>query len=179
MSVEQPSILFGRDQSMMLSLSPTVPSVYFLTVANWYKAPVKILASLFRGGMTFLGLILAAPVLNGSPACDCWTLSSWQVMQPDSDIADSGKSRIVLYCVKRSMSISVAVLRPVTNLRHQGWRRVFWEGSKFFKLCPIIFNYAQQIFPGGTKRFAGGAKPPWTPLVTGLAELPQVSKIHC
>jgi len=30
-------------------------------------------------------------------------------MQRDSDTADSGKPRIVLYCVKRSMSKSVAV----------------------------------------------------------------------
>ena len=29
--------------------SPTVPFVYFLTVENWNKAPVKLLASLFRG----------------------------------------------------------------------------------------------------------------------------------
>jgi len=34
-------------------LSPTVPSVYFLTVENWYKAPVKILARLFRGAIAF------------------------------------------------------------------------------------------------------------------------------
>jgi len=31
-------------------LSPTVPSVYILTVEKYYKAPVKILASLFRRG---------------------------------------------------------------------------------------------------------------------------------
>ena len=39
--------------------------------------------------------------------------------------------------------------RPVTSLGHQGWRRVLWEGPKFFKLDPIVFNYAQHIFPGG------------------------------
>jgi len=38
---------------------------------------------------------------------------SWQVMQRDSDIADSNKPRIVLYCVKKSMSKSVAVLPQV------------------------------------------------------------------
>ena len=31
-------------------VSATFPSVYFLTVENWYKAPAKILASFFRGG---------------------------------------------------------------------------------------------------------------------------------
>jgi len=29
---------------------PIVPSVYFRAVENWYKAPVKILASLFLSG---------------------------------------------------------------------------------------------------------------------------------
>jgi len=55
-SVAQPRILFGRAQSVTSSvtdvvLSSTVPSAYFLTVENWYKAPVKILTSLFRGNM--------------------------------------------------------------------------------------------------------------------------------
>jgi len=36
-----------------------------------------------------------------------------EVMQRDSDTADSGKLRIVVYCVKRSMSKSVAVLPQV------------------------------------------------------------------
>jgi len=35
-------------------LSSTVPSVYFLTVKNSCKEPVKILASLFPGGMSSL-----------------------------------------------------------------------------------------------------------------------------
>jgi len=34
-------------------------------------------------------------------------------------------------------------------------------GPKFFKLCPIVFNYAQQIFPGGAIRFAGEASLPF------------------
>ena len=47
--IAQPRILFGRGQSWMSSvtdvtLSPTLLSVYYLTVKNWYKAPVKILA---------------------------------------------------------------------------------------------------------------------------------------
>jgi len=29
--------------------------------------------------------------------------------------------------------------RPVTSLGHQEGRRVFWEGPKFFKLCPTHF----------------------------------------
>ena len=52
--------------------------------------------------------------------------------------------------------------RPVTSLGHQGWRGgVFWKGPIFFKLCPIVFNYAQHIFPGGgAKNFVGGLLPP-------------------
>ena len=30
--------------------------------------------------------------------------------------------------------------RPVTSLEHQVWRRVFWEGTTFFKLCPTHFS---------------------------------------
>ena len=54
--------------------------------------------------------------------------------------------------------------RPVSSLGHQGWRRIFWEESKFFKLCPKVLNYAQHIFPGGQKFRRGGS----SSLVTGL-----------
>ena len=43
-AVEQPRILFGRGQSLQLSVTDV-----FLTVENWYKEPVKNLAGLFRG----------------------------------------------------------------------------------------------------------------------------------
>jgi len=39
-------------------------------------------------------------------------------------------------------------------------RRAFWEGHKFFKLCPIFSNYVQHIFPGGANKIFGGASPP-------------------
>jgi len=45
--------------------------------------------------------------------------------------------------------------RPVTSLGPQVGRRVFWEGPKFFKLCPIFLNYVQHIFPRGAKKFRG------------------------
>ena len=51
--------------------------------------------------------------------------------------------------------------RPVTSLGHQMGRRVFWEKPNFFKLCPVVSDYVQHIFPRGAKNF-----PP--PLVTGL-----------
>jgi len=48
---------------------------------------------------------------------------------------------------------------------HQGGRRVFQEGDKFFKLCPIVSKYVQHIFPVGAEIFLRGASPA---LVTGL-----------
>jgi len=60
------------------------------------------------------------------------------------------------------------VSRPVTSLGHQEGRRVFWEGPKFFELCPVILNDVQYVFPREAKIFLGGASPPCSPLVTGL-----------
>jgi len=40
---------------------------------------------------------------DGITACDCWTQTSWQVMQRDSDTADSGKPRIVISVFVRKM----------------------------------------------------------------------------
>jgi len=42
-----------------------------------------------------------------------------------------------------------------------GGRRVFCKGTKFFKLFPMILNYVQHIFTGGSKIFVGGIWPPW------------------
>jgi len=50
--------------------------------------------------------------------------------------------------------------RPVTSLGHQVRPRAFWEGTKFFKLCPIILNYVQHIFPRGANNVVGGLRPP-------------------
>jgi len=47
---------------------------------------------------------------------------------------------------------------PVTSLGHQEGRSVFWEGPKFFELCPIVFNQVQYIFQGGEKFSRGGYK---------------------
>jgi len=44
-----------------------------------------------------------------------------------------------------------------------GVAKSFLTGAKFFKLCPIIFNYGQQIFPWGEKKFVGEASPPFSP----------------
>jgi len=61
----------------------------------------------------------------------------------------------------------VTVFSPVTSLVHQGWRTVFWEWPKFFKLCPMLLNNVEHIFPGVSKIFLGG----FVPLVTGLTVL--------
>ena len=58
--------------------------------------------------------------------------------------------------------------QAVTSFGPQEGRRVFREGPKFFELCPIFFNYVQQIFPGGAKNFLGLLGPPCAPLITGL-----------
>jgi len=59
--------------------------------------------------------------------------------------------------------------KPVTNLGHQGGRRVFWVRPKVFKPCPIVLNYAQHIFTEGAKRF----------LVTGLDRGRGGLQTHC
>ena len=41
--------------------------------------------------------------------------------------------------------------RPVISLGHQEGQRAFCDGPKFFKLCGILSNYVQHIFPGGRK----------------------------
>jgi len=38
---------------------------------------------------------------NGSSACDCWTQTCCEVMQRDSDIADSGKPRSFILCEEK------------------------------------------------------------------------------
>jgi len=46
-----------------------------------------------------------------------------------------------------------AMCQARNQLGTPGGRRVFWEWPKFFKLCPILSNYVQHIFPGGRKIF--------------------------
>jgi len=57
---------------------------------------------------------------------------------------------------------------PITSLGHQAGRRVFWERPKFFKLCSIVLNYVQHIFPWGRKFFQEGEATLAQPLVTDL-----------
>jgi len=51
-------------------------------------------------------------------AWDCWTHTSWQVMQRDNDMLVA-VSHIHLYFVKRSMSESVAMLPQVGKIHYQ------------------------------------------------------------
>jgi len=56
---------------------------------------------------------------------------------------------------------SVFLLDPGPQPAWEGGRRVFWEGLKFFALCPTDLNYVQNIFPGGAKNFLEGGNPPY------------------
>ena len=47
-------------------------------------------------GLLWCAIWVYLKSLNGSPACDCWTQTSWQVRQRDSDTVDSGKPHIVI-----------------------------------------------------------------------------------
>ena len=38
--------------------------------------------------------------------------------------------------------------RPVTRMGHYAGRRVFWEGPKFFKLCPTFFQEGEKCCRG-------------------------------
>jgi len=50
-------------------LSPTVPSVYCLTVENLYKTPVKSYQVCFGEGHGLFGLILVAPLVGNPVRC--------------------------------------------------------------------------------------------------------------
>jgi len=41
--------------------------------------------------------------------------------------------------------------KPGTSHWYLGRQEVFWDGPKFFKLCPIVFNSVQNIYPVGEK----------------------------
>jgi len=74
----------------------------------------------------------------------------------------SGKSHLFWKFEKGAgVFLPCLATRPVTSLGHQEGRRVFREGPKFFELCPLFSNYIQHVFPGGTKNFLGGLRPPW------------------
>jgi len=49
---------------------------------------------------------------------------------------------------------------------------------KFFKLCPIVFNYAQHIFPWGAKNFVAGPSPPpsYGPGCSGVSTITSIAK---
>jgi len=49
--------------------------------------------------------------------------------------------------------------QAVISLGNQRRRRVFREGPKFFKLCPVVLNYVQHIFTRWAKNFLGGESP--------------------
>jgi len=54
------------------------------------------------------------------------------------------------------------------QLRTPRVAKSFLRGAQFFKLCPIVFNYAQRILQGGEKLCRRGFAPLRPSLVTGL-----------
>jgi len=69
--------------------------------------------------------------------------------------------------------------RPVTSLGHQGGRRVFWEGDKFFKLCPIVSKYVRHIFSRGGEIFSRGGFAPLRPPGYGPGCRPWIAYVTC
>ena len=65
------------------------------------------------------------------------------------------------YCQQSKVSCPSSKSRPITSLGHQVGRRILWEGPKLFKLCPIVLNYVQHIFPSGDGKNWGALPPPW------------------
>jgi len=56
-----------------------------------------------------------------------------------------------------------------------GGRRASREGPKFFKLCPIVSNYIQNIFPRGVKKFPAPPMYGHAYLVANCAPIPTPS----
>ena len=93
---------------------------------------------------------VGAQLVKHFKLCDIYTISTLEC-------CSCAKMRCL--CAK-----GLVVLRPVTSLGHQEGRRVFWEGPKFFELCPIILIIdVQYIFPRGAKNFLGEASTPLRP----------------
>jgi len=71
-----------------------------------------------------------------------------------------------------SAQSQMVIYPTLTQARNQlgtpGVTKGFLRGSQIFKLCPIVFNYAQHIFPGGSNVFAGGSTPCAPIRFTGL-----------
>jgi len=59
-------------------------------------------------------------------------------------------------------NFKVVPTRPVTSLGHQGGEK-FSEWPNTFKLCQIVLNYVQHIFPGGGEKFCWGLIPSCAP----------------
>jgi len=126
-----------------------------------------------------------------------WTICAVKMVR-EYDKKDLCQKRLLCSVIVTKISFFVIQLsvwtnephtnRPVTSLGHQGWRRVLWEGPNFFKLCPIILNYVQHIFPGGRKIFHGGNGPlvtglhtnrrTWSPQLSLMCRLPNCISFH-
>jgi len=102
----------------------------------------------------------------GKTGCTSGSFSSFPLFQL---LVSPTSFPVNYFCSCRSYLSTTSKSRPVTSLGHQEGQRVFWEGPKFFKLCPIVSNNVQHIFPE-RRIFFRGAKPPATLLVTSLSK---------
>jgi len=77
--------------------------------------------------------------LNGSPACDCRTQASWQVMQRDSDTAHSGKQG----------QIQGGRLPPVKPKRVTFFTTILYNSEKSIRdirtLCRLLFYHSSVV----------------------------------
>ena len=90
--------------------------------------------------LTLLEESLASPEKN---PCDA---HEWNMDFFFPKVKKRAMSRLLIACFAVS---NIATSRPVASLGHQAGRRVFWEGHKFFKLCPTHFPRERKLFQGG------------------------------
>jgi len=65
-------------------------------------------------------------------SCLYKTLSFHELFLKFSCSRTSGKKTVTCNDYRIILQVYLMLTRPVTSLRHQGWRRVFWESPKFF-----------------------------------------------
>ena len=102
-----------------------------------------------------LGQLLAASVNQGRATCGPREHFKW----PTSEF--SYRKLSIQQRVKTKLhNKQVVVIRPVTSLWRQEGRRDFWEGPKFFELCPMVGIISNTMFQWGEKFSRGGCAPP-------------------
>ena len=96
-------------------------------------------------------------------------------------LSPSLRLRFIAYCRAWACLLFIFVPpRPVTSLGRQEEQRVFWEGSKFFKLCPTHFSRGGGKFgSGASPLLVTGLVPPPTSLIEAVARARFIGTSHC